>query len=121
MSDVNTDTGVILEALNDKADRDLNNINPSASAKETIVGWGIPDYSAGISLNGISSPYTAPKDGVVILERNIGTVYVNGNYVATSGQTYSAYSVFIPVSSGDIVSWTQGTPYNGVFYPLKGV
>ena len=26
MSDVNTDTGVILEALNDKADRDMNNV-----------------------------------------------------------------------------------------------
>lgn len=27
MSDVNTDTGVILEALNDKADTDLNNVS----------------------------------------------------------------------------------------------
>lgn len=36
-------------ALSGKADVDLSNMNPTASAKSTIVGWGMPDYSAGVS------------------------------------------------------------------------
>lgn len=38
MADINTDYEAILEALNDKLDRDLNNI-PTAS-KQIIMNWG---------------------------------------------------------------------------------
>lgn len=38
MSDINTDTGVILEALNDKADRNLYNLTSQAGAALNSVG-----------------------------------------------------------------------------------
>lgn len=42
MSAVNTDTDTILEALNDKLDRDGNNLNQSAIDFDVVVEWQIP-------------------------------------------------------------------------------
>ena len=93
-----------------------------ASDRETVVGWGMPDYSAGISLTGISSPYIAPANGIIYIERDIGDLKINGNaYVGISGQVYSSYSNTIIINKGDSLSWTKNSPYAGIFYPFKGV
>lgn len=107
-------------SLAGRATTDMNNI--TSTGKETVVGWGMPDYTAGISLTGISSPYVAPADGIIYFERNLGSLTINGTaYVGGSNQTYSSYSNTILVNKGDSLSWTNSTPYAGTFYPMKGV
>lgn len=39
--------GLNSELFNNKADLNFDNMNPSQTAKDTIIGWGVPDYSAG--------------------------------------------------------------------------
>ena len=39
------DAGRIGEQLANKVDTNFNNMNPSQTAKNTIVGWGMPDYT----------------------------------------------------------------------------
>lgn len=58
MSDINI--GQFSEALNDKVDLDFNNMNPSSTSKNTIVGWGLPDYSNVTTLDiNTPSPFDA--------------------------------------------------------------
>lgn len=119
MSDVNTNIGVILEALNDKTDRDFNNMNPSATAKETIVGWGMPKYDAGVSKTSGSS---APSKGWAVAFGHNANVqmYVNGVQVAEGNWVYNSWSgnwnMQIMVDEGDVVSGENWT-----FFPCKGV
>ena len=120
--------GITSEEMDEKVDLDLDNINPSSTAKETIVGWGIPDYSAGIS---ISLPYTAVKKGVVSVgahKGNTGTNYlyindnkVSGNYNSTSS-FFTCLSGEYIVDSGDIISSDSAWVFDVlIFYPMKGV
>lgn len=117
--------------FNGKADVDLSNAvaNASTTAKETIVGWGTPDYSAGVSFSsGVN--YQAPSDGFVIASgwTNTSTnsnFYLNGTRIATFIANTSAWlpgMVYCPVRKGDTINitFTQGT-YTMNFYPLKGV
>lgn len=111
--------GLNTELFNGKADVDLNNINPSNSAKAMIVGWGMPDYSAAVSM---SSGSSAPKNGWAIAHGLNATVTysVNGVSVAqgswASGSWSGNWNLQIMVSAGDVVtggSWK--------FIPCKGV
>lgn len=131
------DIGKISEALNDKTDRDFNNMNPSGLSKETVVDWGMPDYGAGISKSkGII--YQAECDGFVWVYgvqnnidhaslalkigfqsdlsdfKDIGKFYV-------SPSTHLESSCFIPIPKG---MYYEGTDSNGrfemIFYPAKG-
>ena len=43
MTDINV--GAITELMTEKVDLDMDNINPSTTAKETVANWGMPDYS----------------------------------------------------------------------------
>ena len=111
--------GLNTELFNTKADADLSNINPSQAIKETIIGWGIPDWSAGISLAN-NSP--APSHGIIYTSRSISNDYwranVNGVTVAYEGGSYNdGSSAIIPVSKGDII--TSGASMT--FFPYKGV
>lgn len=45
-TEIQTDIDEVVTDLNGKADTDLSNINASQSAKNTIVDWVMPDYSA---------------------------------------------------------------------------
>lgn len=56
--------GINSELFNSKADVDLSNINASTAAKETIVGWGMPDLSAQYTTTTL--PYTLPVNSYVI-------------------------------------------------------
>lgn len=117
--------GIKAETINNKADLDLNNINPSASVRETIIGWGMLDYSAGVRLNA-NVTYTAQKDGFVFWQAlNItnGNFYVNsvlyGQAMGRGGKWADCNSVMMPVSKGDTYNCDGATDF--IFYPVKGV
>lgn len=94
------------------------------SDRETVVGWGMPDYNAGVS---VELPYTAPYNGffMVHLTFSAGNSYLYVNNIkvqevgggATAGMDY-----MLPVSKGDkITRSSTATYYNAIFYPCKGV
>lgn len=126
-SQTTIDVGQITEALNGKADTDLGNV--SATGKETAVGWGMPDYSAGISVSG--NGFTASADGIwYVLAYNTSAFFsyivVNNITTAcgisgTSGyQDQSAIAIYL--SKGDVVTWSANPSSisSSTFYPLKG-
>ena len=94
-----------------------------ATDRETVVGWGMPDYSAGISLSDISTsnPYTAPADGYLYCNVYNCTAYVNGSQVAYSDFTANSVSVVIILSKNDVVTVTGNNLNRCKFYPCKGV
>lgn len=105
----------------------------SMTDKEKIVGWGMPDYSAGVAIqSGASVSYTAPCDGIAMLTAVGGTrSYVssikvnNVDIPCTGGTSAGEYNAFynIPLCKNDILSWTAANSsviYGRTFYPLKG-
>lgn len=127
------DIGQITEALNDKMDRDAG--NPATLGKERIVGWGMPDYTAGISK---ANSFTS--DGYYMMyvhcvDNGTGshTAYVeingvkidprNGNYIATGGG-WGAWICSFLIQPNDTVSlskdYSSVSMYN-ICFPLKGV
>lgn len=124
-SKVEIDINKVYEDLNLKANSDLSNVASVASSfKNASVGWGMPDYSAVVS---ITSPFTVPKAGIVIINHNWSRsqqmTYVNGhcfivqNNGSSSGQQ-SAGAVI--VNAGDEIT-TTATWLEAVFVPMKGV
>lgn len=128
VEEVDMSNGAIMEALNNKADIDLNNLSVEDKRalieenKETIMGWMMPDYSAGISLSDISTsnPYTAPADGYLYATVYNCTAYVNDSIVAYSDNATYAVSVVIVLSKNDVVTVSQNVLNRCKFYPLKG-
>jgi len=59
--------GLNSELFNNKVDLNFDNMNPSQTAKDTIIGWGMPDFSSRITI-----PYNTsiqlPCDAVVYHE-----------------------------------------------------
>lgn len=125
--------GLNASLFNGKADIDLTNAvsNASSVAKETIVGWGLPDYSAGINVTSSlfnNKSYTAPSKGVLfnaMIPTYNTDIKINGNSVGT--RLYSTYGNWIPtpyyLNKGDIfsVSGWIGNSGGAYFFPLKGV
>ena len=114
--------------LSVKANTDLSNMNPTSTAKETIVGWSMPDYTAKIETQ--ETTYTAPSKGwvYVMTQGNELKVSINGSQLAhgRSGIYYNVcYSLAYMVNTGDVVTVTgmdtaKETPLIA-FYPCKGV
>ena len=107
---------------------DMSNLNPTQTAKDTIVSWGMPDFSAGVSAN---LPFTAPKNGICAFEGrcNSGqyfTLSVNGNKVGrtcATQQTGNASTLLFKVQKNDVITYEYS--YNEIskemtFFPLKG-
>lgn len=118
-AEVGIDINNVYEDLNLKANKDLSDV--SQAGKETVVGWGMPDYSAQIS---ISNNYTAVSDGFIALyaDSTFTTVSIDGvnitGYFATS---YDRGGGFIfPISKGSTVTFGNSQPKTTYFYPLKG-
>lgn len=113
-----------LQALSvNSANVSLSNV--SSAGKQTFVGWGMPNYAAGISA---TSPYTAPKAGFIIGIHNLSdngfrSLTINSveiyntktGAVALNGQSTG---FCYPVAKGDVVSWTDSNKMT--FYPNKG-
>lgn len=112
-------------SLAGRATTDMNNI--TSTGKETVVGWGVPDYSAGISF---SSGYTIPKSGIIVCYTNTGSyrklrLKINGITVYNevpdvSGSNQRFWTPPFIVDSGDIITFEENIT-NGTFYPFKGV
>lgn len=117
-------------ALSSKADTDLSNV--SATGKNTAIGWGMPDYSAGVSLTN-DTDFTATKAGVAMCIVNNGDydnlsdthVYLNGvelwHIVGTSGG-YVRCFLYIPLLPGDTIKikMTRTNSTYLTFYPFRG-
>lgn len=125
-------------SLAGKANTDMDNI--TATGKETVVGWGMPDYNAGVT---ISSGYTTTKKGVIYCTGYYGgrggsggegycwckvgnspQFLVAGSINATEGKPRS--SLFIDINVGEACTFgmvNEGNASGSVsatFYPLKG-
>ena len=98
--------------------------------RETVVGWGMPDYSAGVS-EVFTSLTTAPSNGFFEVKgqcyNNVLNIELNGivKIIQISNNTsYSVYGyVIIPVFKGDTIKGISSYDNTGsiVFYPCKGV
>lgn len=67
MTDINTSDGALLEALNNKADVDLNNASPGQAFTSQSAGWAMPsdEYIQTSFIKSAVGSYTwvAPADG----------------------------------------------------------
>ena len=115
-------------SLSGKLNTDMSNLNPTQTAKDTIVGWGMPDFSAGVSA---SLPFTAPKNGICAFEGSCisgqyFTLSVNGNKVGrtcATQQSGATSTLLFEVQKNDVVTYAYS--YNEIskemtFFPLKG-
>lgn len=120
--------GLNAELFNGKADVDLNNINPSNSAKATIISYGIPDYTSSTSISG--NEFVAPCAGLVMFDVGAtvqngagGSIRVNGvdvDYMSTTSCTVVTRK-FAWVDEDDVVVFVNGAQGNSkIFFPLKG-
>ena len=124
-TDIQIDIDNVLADLALKADKDFSNVTaPTQAFKDMSMGWGLPDYTAGVS---ITQPYTAPKAGVVSFANWAGTAdsnafsYVNGVQVSglPSGGGAVSNSSQVYVQKGDVISWNNQISAP-IFFPLKG-
>lgn len=108
--------------IDNKANTDLSNINPNQMIKKTIMNWGKPNYSSGITIS-TNTSYTALVDGWVNvnLQNNGGRFYINSieMFKCNRNDAFSdSNSAFFPISTGDVVLCNKSSI---IFYPNKGV
>ena len=133
-TDIQIDIDNVVTDLNGKADTDLSNINASQSAKAEITSWGIPDYSAGISVTYPLSgnPFTAPSYGIFCawgkptdaaikpIINGIQQDYLRLGELANGSGGYTGRSYLL--SKNDVIYFNNS--YDDLdgctFYPLKG-
>lgn len=116
--------GIKAETINNKADLDLSNINPSASAKAIIIGWGIPDYTTQTS---ITLPYTATESCLYSFEwgtTSRGAVLINGievcRKIGTSNDDNYGTTQYLMIGTGDVITTTGTAPSSNYIYKLRG-
>ena len=120
------------QALTDIADL-KNASNFSSLGKETIAGWGMPDYTTGVNvpLTGITS-FVAPYDCEVcymsgLQNTALERLSVNGEIVAVQqgSNAWVRSTVFLKMSKGDILAGLISNDVNRdsalTYYKLKGV
>lgn len=136
----NIDVGNVLKELQalsvNSANVSLSNV--SSAGKQTSVGWGMPNYAAGVSVSFplSDSKFTAPSKGVYMVNakwagNNDGAnAFVNETKIASGGNSQagksyvdSGSSAFIPLDKGDILYFDQAcrAVRLSMFYPMKGV
>jgi len=134
-----TELYMVTDAGSNYAFNDFSNVD--STGKKTANNWGIPNYSAGISMGLPTSPintttdtFTCPSAGMIAVaarKTNFGTsMYLRINNInVAQWVAYAAIDVtqHIPVAKDDVVllvsdSTTVGDWYLEVqtFYPLKG-
>lgn len=99
-----------------------------SGVKSKIVGWGMPDYSSGVSVG--TSGYTATSNGIVAVTFTGGKggvtlgIYINGSQITAARADYNNLLVFtFPVAKNDTISYTKSQDgwYTSVmFYPCLG-
>lgn len=114
-----------------------NTVETSEVDSETIVGWGMPDYSAAITATEpytVTNKFTAPADGILIYgywsTAAANKFYVNDIVVGGfqgSGNGYGlCYPLVLPLSKGDTFYQENANnssfpSANNRFVPFKGV
>lgn len=128
---IDVDINQVYEDLALKANKDLSNTNASSTFREASVGWGLPDYNAGISITANQS-FTCPKKGAIAGELSAAQggscgVFVNNVLIEQTGSEGSQRcrgSFFALVNKNDVVRVTtsgNATVFIPTFYPMKGV
>ena len=115
-----------MTALGGKANVGLDNVTPVQSFKDMSIGWGIPDYSAGISITSYTSSsnqFVAPCDGVLIFTLNIST---SGERIYIDDVLIALPSVASSAKLGNTYSFTIGKGQKfyvspGYFYTAYGI
>lgn len=117
-----------MTALGGKANVGLENVTPAQSFKDMSIGWGIPNYAAGIWKN---SGFTSDKAGLVLIIANVDdtvtphVLKINGTEIFNSrwGGYYLKGIVThnIPVPAGTKIEYTSPADVKILFYPFKGV
>lgn len=107
--------GITTETLNGKADVDLSNMNASQSAKETIIGWGMPDYSAEVSQTW-NTEYTATEDRNVMVTS--GDYYGTKTYFVINGIEYTIG--YMSSNAGTCTNTTNFLIKKGTVYKAYG-
>lgn len=103
-----------------------------ASDRETVVGWGMPDYSAATTITNATlyTGFTATEAGRVIVSgsRTSGSGYnllVNGVICAKVGYITNGLTttIFADYDKGDVVSISNNSinSFYGIKIPFKGV
>ena len=111
----------VLQQVANKVDK------TSATDRETVVGWGMPDYSAGIAVTAeqMLNGFIAPANGLLLCSYgSAGTVHVNNNSFTTQMTYENRQLKSIPLSKGDVfrdASFQANYEGNNIFFPCKGV
>ena len=104
-------------AVQNKAEKDFSNATPAQSFINKSMAWGVPDYSAGVS---VDSPYTAPTAGLFVAFCTSGEDYITFGGVDI-GMRFSANNhAAVFVQAGDVVQVAGTGPATCKFFPLKG-
>ena len=114
----------VLGQLSDKISR------TAASDKELVVGWGMPDYSAGVS-KALNTSITATRNCFVVVfssnSTNTAGLYVNDVKIGVGGNLYSSSYVYLTayVAKGQTYKTENITTYGSYVgsvteYPLIG-
>ena len=128
-ANVEIDINKVYEDMNLKANNDLSNVASVASSfKEASVGWGMPDYSAGVTINTsqTASNYTPPANGVIIGVKTeswndqewfikFGAVFLAHKFPGYYG---NGFSCCVPVQKGKTYSIKGANVASFTFYPF---
>lgn len=131
---VGIDINQVYEDMNLKANSDLSNVASIASSfKEQSVGWGMPDYSAGVDVTSefiAGNWWTSTKKGYYIIatgDQSYFEIRTNSSgdlIIAGSGPTpYILSNSFFIADVGEkfYVTKKSGNYTRVVYYPFKGV
>lgn len=113
-----------MTALSGKANVALDNVSPAQSFKDMSIGWGMPNYNAGVSISA-NANYTCPNNGFVQFvfthaDHANNTLTINGQQLFTSSMTGSYANgafpgIMYPVKKSDIVNCNKA----GTFFPAR--
>lgn len=113
--------GLNSSLFNNKLDLDLGNI--TNLSKQTIVGWGMPDYESAVT--GLTASYTPAKNGYLVVTKTstyATVVIVNTTRsieiarISCTDSDSNRQTVMVVVNAGDTYTF-NGT---GTFLPAKG-
>ena len=116
--------GITASTINAKMDADVSNI--TASGKSSIIGYLIPDYTAGVSIS--TNGGEVPDNGIILAHMYTTDAYwwlsinkplIDGDYQIYGGGSHNQLvSDTLCVSAGDKIYATNGVSIT--FYPFKG-
>lgn len=124
-AEVGVDINKVYEDLNLKANTNLSNVSVASSFKEQSVGWGMPDYGAGVGKGG---SFTADYSGYMRVNLPASNSHTTFSIGDSSFQldnqgtaNYNNEIYMFQVGKGVTVSFSVMTNVSIIFYPCKGV